>query len=64
MISFYTFIEQALCLFIEETTGQDSLSPLEWLDRQAYPSGYFGFAYEAWYHHQPQQVYPLYVICL
>ena len=25
--SFYTFIEQALCLFIEETTGQDSLSP-------------------------------------
>lgn len=25
--SFYTFIEQALCLFIEETTGQDSPSP-------------------------------------
>ena len=25
--SFYTFIEQALCLFIGETTGQDSLSP-------------------------------------
>ena len=28
------------------------------LDGQAYPSGYFGFAYEAWYHHQPQQVHP------
>lgn len=25
--SFYTFIEQALCFFIEETTSHDSLSP-------------------------------------
>ncbi len=25
--SFYTFIEQALCLFVEETSGKDSLSP-------------------------------------
>lgn len=25
--SFYTFVEQALCLFIGETTGKDSLSP-------------------------------------
>ena len=25
--SFYTFIEQALCLFVEKTSGKDSLSP-------------------------------------
>ena len=51
--SFYTFLGQALCLFVEETNYKSSLSPfgIKMVDRVS------GRPHEERHHHQPQQVH-------